>query len=237
MDEVEEEPMDVHTDFSKDDGNIDADGDEANDTLPSLPDAEVLEKIRDEKKRGMFVSGWEEDDEGIAEKNMDDPREQILTAAENGEIRKIEELYRIDPTLLEARDSDHYTPLHRAAYNNHAECVKFLLSLGADPQLKTENGWTVLHCASCWACYDIVAILLSHGVDVNCRSNGNLTPLHLALSSNEDPEKVFHTVRYLLEAPGIDASAVSGAGDTPLMLARRASPRLEQLVRNFLNRL
>ncbi|VDK57235.1 unnamed protein product [Anisakis simplex] len=200
------------------------------DSLPALPDAEVLERIRDEKKRGMFVSGWEEDDEGIAEKNLDDPAEQMLTAAETGDVKLLVELYQRDRSLLEVRDSDDYTPLHRAAYNNHIDAVRYLLSIGADPELKTENGWTVIHCAAFWACYNIVAILLSHGVDVNSKTNGNLTPLHLAINSNGDSENIFHTVRYLLEAPGIDASAVSNAGDTPIMLARRTSPKVYEII-------
>lgn len=103
---------------------------------------------------------------------------------------------------LQARDCDNYTPLHRAAYSGHVDAVRYLLSVGGDPELRTENGWTVIHCAAFWACYDIVAMLLSHGVDVNSKTNGNLTPLHLAINSTEDSEKVFHTVRYLLEAPG-----------------------------------
>ena len=74
---------------------------------------------------------------------------------------------------------------------------------GADPEARTENGWTVLHSAACWANYEIVGVLLSHGVDVNSRSEGGLTPLHLAINSSEDVEKQRITVKYLLEAPGV----------------------------------
>ena len=126
--------------------------------------------------------------------------------------------------------------MHRAAYNNHISVCRWLLSVGADPELMTENGWTVLHCAACWANFDIVGVLLSHGVNVNSRSHGNLTPLHLAINSSEDPTKQFITVKYLLEAPGIDMSAVNGAGDTPLMLARRVSPAILELLQLHLGR-
>lgn len=45
---------------------------------------------------------------------------------------------------------------------------------------------------------------MSHGSDVNALSNGNLTALHLAVNSrSEEPENVYMTVRYLLQAPGI----------------------------------
>ena len=41
--------------------------------------------------------------------------------------------------------------------------------LGADPEMRTEDGWTVLHSAACWAANEIVGLLLSHGVEVNSR--------------------------------------------------------------------
>uniref|UniRef100_A0A915ABV1 Ankyrin repeat domain-containing protein 49 n=1 Tax=Parascaris univalens TaxID=6257 RepID=A0A915ABV1_PARUN len=237
MEESDDEPMEGDHEVGPIRYEQNTDGsDESIDSLSALPDTEALERIRDEKKRGMFVSGWEEDDEGIAEKNPEDPAEQMLTAAETGDIALLEKLYQRDPSLLQARDCDNYTPLHRAAYSGHADAVRYLLSIGGDPELRTENGWTVIHCAAFWACYDIVAMLLSHGVDVNSKTNGNLTPLHLAINSTEDSEKVFHTVRYLLEAPGIDASAVSNAGDTPIMLARRTSPRVYEIIERYLHR-
>jgi len=116
------------------------------------------------------------------------------------------------------------------------DVCQWLLSVGADPELKTESGWTALHCAACWANYDVVAVLLSHGVDVNSHSNGNLTPLHLAINSTEDNQKQFMTVKYLLEAPGVDMGAVNGAGDTPVMLAKRTSPLLLELLQSYISR-
>ncbi len=138
--------------------------------------------------------------------------------------------------IFQARDTDRYTPLHRAAYNNRVDVCQWLLSVGANPELRTESGWTALHCAACWANFEVVALLLSHGVDVNARSNGHLTPLHLAINSTEAPERQYATVAYLLEAPGVDLGAVSGAGDTPLVLAKRTSPRLLELLQQHLAR-
>lgn len=111
-----------------------------------------------------------------------------------------------------------------------------MLSSGADAEACTEDGWTALHSASNWACYETVGVLLSHGVNVNCCTKGNLTPLHLAVSSQEDAERAFHTVRYLLQAPGIDPSVKSNAGDTPVMLARRAPPQIFEIVNDYLRR-
>lgn len=34
----------------------------------------------------MFISNWEDDTEGIIEKDLSDPKEQFLTAAEEGKL-------------------------------------------------------------------------------------------------------------------------------------------------------
>ncbi|KAI6191396.1 Lethal (2) 35Be [Aphelenchoides bicaudatus] len=175
--------------------------------------SELWAKIRDQKKNepSMFVSGWEEDNQGILPGDLADPSEQFLLAAENGDIETMKQMQEIEIVSF-------YTPLHRTAYNNHVDACKWLLSVGANPELRTESGWTVLHSAACWAAYKIVGILLSHGVDVNSHSNGDVTPLHLAINSAADPNDQLITIKYLLSSPGIDMAAVNKAGETPLML-------------------
>ncbi|KAJ1346056.1 hypothetical protein KIN20_000737 [Parelaphostrongylus tenuis] len=141
------------------------------------------------------------------------------------------------PDLLSSCDEDGYTALHRAAYNDHLEALSFLLESGADSEARTKQGWTPLHSAANWGNYEIVGRLISHGVDVNARSTGCVTPLHLAINSQcENAENVFHTIRYLLQAPGIDASIPSGSGDTPMELARRTSEAIYTLLNDRINR-
>lgn len=43
---------------------------------------------------------------------------------------------------INARSSEGYTPLHRAAQNGHREMVKYLLSMDADIDTQSENGDT-----------------------------------------------------------------------------------------------
>ncbi|KHJ83043.1 ankyrin repeat protein, partial [Oesophagostomum dentatum] len=104
-------------------------------------------------------------------------------------------------------------------------------------EFRTKQGWTPLHSAANWGNYEIIGRLISHGVDPNARSTGSVTPLHLAISSQcENGENIFNCVRYLLQAPGIDASVPSGSGDTPLELARRTSGALYAMIYDHLNR-
>lgn len=210
---------------------------ERRDTLGDMP-TELWEKIRDQKKSAptMFVSGFEEDENGIVPGDQSDPREQFLLAAEMGDLKTLQQMHAKNPNYLSVRDRDHYSPLHRAAYNNRVETAQWLLSVGANPELQTEDGWTVLHSAACWAAHEIVGLLLSNGVEVNSRSNGDLTPLHLAINSAADPQKQIVTLKYLLSAPGIDMSALTKAGETPLVLAKRASPQVLEVLEHFLRR-
>lgn len=48
----------------------------------------------------------------------------ILNAAENGDLGRMQRLLTKNPRLLECMDKDGYTPLHRACYGNHVEIVK-----------------------------------------------------------------------------------------------------------------
>ncbi|EJD74590.1 ankyrin repeat domain-containing protein 28 [Loa loa] len=152
------------------------------------------------------------------------------------DVNNIAEMEDTVPSIIDARDVDGYTALHRAAYSGHIDTVGYLLSIGANPEWNTNDGWTVLHCAATWSMCEVVAMLLRHGVDVNCRSHGNLTPLHLAITSNQPEDRVLTTVRYLLEAPGIDAAAVSNSGDSPLRVAGRTSAKITEMLTRYFSK-
>ncbi|KAF1761731.1 hypothetical protein GCK72_009987 [Caenorhabditis remanei] len=199
---------------------------------------ELIDEIRDKKESnpGMFVSAWQDDNEGLEEKDLENPIETWLTAAEDGNLELIKTILKEYPTRLDCHDADGYTALHRASYNNNLEIVEHLLACGANKESRTNEGWTPLLSACNWANFDIVGRLLSNGADVNAVSNGNLSALHLAVNSSEDPDNVYTTVKYLLQAPGIDPGVVAGNGDTPLMMARRTSERLYTSIRDFIER-
>lgn len=73
---------------------------------------------------------------------------------------------------MHAKDSDGYTPLHRASYSNHVNVISYLLSVGSDIHSKTELGWTPLHSACKWNNYAAAARLLAAGADPGALSNG-----------------------------------------------------------------
>ncbi len=65
-----------------------------------------MDAIRAAKKSqpGMFVSSWDADDDGVAEKDLFDPGEQVLTAAEDGDLETLKRLLADNPQLLKVSD-------------------------------------------------------------------------------------------------------------------------------------
>lgn len=55
----------------------------------------------------------------------------ILSVAERGELEQLKSLLKETPELINIKDVQGYTLLHKAAYNNHQEVVKYLISAGA----------------------------------------------------------------------------------------------------------
>ena len=71
--------------------------------VPFPTKIEILSKSNTMKIPGMFVSAWEEDNTGIEAKNLEDPIETFLTAAEEGNGEKVRELLESDPSLIKVR--------------------------------------------------------------------------------------------------------------------------------------
>lgn len=103
---------------------------------------------------------------------VDKNENEILEAAEEGDLNRIKELLKIRKELVNIIDRDKYTPLHRACSTNQKEVALLLIENGADVDAKTDMGWTPLHSCCHWNSLDCANILLQHGADVNAQSEG-----------------------------------------------------------------
>ncbi|KAK6965527.1 Ankyrin repeat domain-containing protein 49 [Biomphalaria glabrata] len=148
------------------------------------------------------------------------PDKRILWAAENNRLDVVQEILASEPHLVKTCDSDLYTPLHRASYNNHRDMAELLLSHGADVTSKTADGWQPLHSAARWNSVETAQLLIDVGADVNAQTNGSLTPLHMAASEPENRQML----ELLLNCPFIDTSIKSKAGETAREICYRCSP-------------
>lgn len=109
--------------------------------------------------------------------------------------------------------------------------VKLLLDHGANVNLQTDRGWTLLHTAAYYGHVDLVQLLLDYGADVNSKNKKGRTPLHLAvynmdlaeydgkLSQHEDPIGVRTKIVQLLLEHGANVDSQDNDGKTPLHAA------------------
>ena len=75
----------------------------------------------------------------------------FLSNCENGNLANVQRLLDIKEALINFRDTDGYTGLHRASYNGHIETIDCLINCGADLFAQTNDGWQPLHCACRWS--------------------------------------------------------------------------------------
>jgi ankyrin repeat protein len=147
--------------------------------------------------------------------------EDIFVAAGLGDTNRVEALLRKSPELAQARDTDTWTPVHWAAYNNQEGALELLLRQGADVNSKMElsshrfvggksPGDSALHLAIMENHKSVAEFLIAHSADVNSVGEDGDTPLHLAARENRQELAV------LLISKGASPNATNEAGFSPL---------------------
>jgi len=140
------------------------------------------------------------------------------TSAEDEEVRKIREMIRNSPDLINAPDySGAYTPLQYAIQSGNIAATELLLTNGAIVNGTGRSGDTPLSLAAVRGNKAMVELLLAKGADVNAADKDNLahTPLSHAVQSG------FKSVVEVLIAHKADVNARREHGYTPLHDAAR----------------
>jgi hypothetical protein len=105
---------------------------------------------------------------------------EIIGAARNGDLERVEALLEADPSVATVRGASGYTALHWAAIRDHESVALRLLKAGAPVDVIGADGGSPLH----WACHhdrpDLVAAMLDAGADVGLVNRWGRTPLHTA---------------------------------------------------------
>jgi ankyrin repeat protein len=129
---------------------------------------------------------------------------------EEEEIKRIRTMTKDSPDLINARDGNGETPLHRAIKQSQPQVIAFLLSNGADIEARDNNRRTALHAAAEAGNRGAVELLLSKNADARVTDHDGWTPLHFAA------QKGFRAIAELLLDHGADINAQDSAGATPL---------------------
>ena len=169
---------------------------------PLVTPEETEMRVTRVRARGAMGRGGHSDDEGTP---YDQRLEEVefmrsaCVAAQRGDVDKLRAMLHRRPDVCTndgvGGDSG-YTPLHYAAREGHAECVRALLASGANANARTRAGAaTPLHRAAFTGSGACVQLLLKGGADPCARDADGESALHKA-SANGHAD----VVRALLRA-------------------------------------
>lgn len=114
---------------------------------------------------------------------------------------------------------------------SNEDVIKLLLSKGADPNIKTIHGNTVLHfliSSSNPNRYDILKLLLNHKADINIVSNDGETPLSTACIMND-----YNMIKLLLQ-DGADPNPPVPYNEKPWVIIHRQLKSFDETDKNYL---
>lgn len=112
--------------------------------------------------------------------------EELLSAAENGDVTKIKSLVAIGVKINKITNKNRCTSLMLAAANGHDDAVKLLIILGADLNAKDKFARTALIWAASNGRIESVKTLVKYGADRKVKDNSGSTALGWAKAFNHE---------------------------------------------------
>ncbi|XP_055613613.1 E3 ubiquitin-protein ligase mind-bomb [Uranotaenia lowii] len=157
-----------------------------------------------------------------------DTTEELVKAAANGDVAKVEELLsgannqNVASSSSGGQDSSQvvkvdvngvfagHTALQAASQNGHLEVIQVLLRYKADVEIEDKDGDRAVHHAAFGDEPGVMGLLAEAGADLNARNKRRQTALHIAVNKGH-----FNVVKTLLEL-SCHPSLQDSEGDTPL---------------------
>ncbi|MGG0654965.1 ankyrin repeat domain-containing protein [Rummeliibacillus pycnus] len=141
----------------------------------------------------------------------------LFEAAATGELSRVKELVKLNPSLALEYANDGFTALGLASYLGHKDIAEYLIENGADINSVSKNSMKVMpiHSAVATKKVDIAELLLKNGAQVNAKQDSGWTPLHEA-AMNGQLEMLQLLINY-----GADATLKKDDGETALDVAIR----------------
>ena len=142
----------------------------------------------------------------LFKKRIDD---RIYNAISNDDINTVKPLINKDLKLLNAKDSNGVTPLHRAISYCQLDIINYLILKGANIHIKDNLGATALHLACIGGNNEIIQLLIDKGANIFAKDKRKATPLHYSAGG------LFENVKLLISKEG-EVNARAKNGGTPL---------------------
>lgn len=140
---------------------------------------------------------------------------KFLEAVEKSDLEKVKTLVNKNATVVDARDvSDGHTAIMTTVKRRDAGWLRYLLTLGANPNIADKHGVTPLMLASQLGFVQGIEMLAQKGAKIDDSNDAGETPLILAVHRRDIP-----MLRVLLAA-GADPDRSDNAGRTARDYAR-----------------
>ena len=114
---------------------------------------------------------------------------QAIQGAIQGKAQDVTEVQRFletDPELVNKKDEDGQTALHKAAQNNSVDMVSLLMLNRGDINIQDNNGFTPLHLTVMNGHIQIVMTLLDARADATLKTKDHKTALKIAREKKEE---------------------------------------------------
>jgi hypothetical protein len=155
---------------------------------------------------------------------------KFLQAVDKSDLTTVKELVNKNSTVVDSRDiSDGHSALHTAIKRRDSGWLRYLLSLGANPNLADKRGVTPMMLASQIGFVEGIEMLAQKGARVDESNDAGETPLILAVHKRDIP-----MLRILLAA-GADPDRSDNSGRTARDYAKLdgpASAALDEIVKH-----
>lgn len=113
---------------------------------------------------------------------------KFLEAVDKSELETVKQLVNKNSTIVDSRDVvDGHSALHTTVKRRDASWLRYLLTLGANPNTADKNGVTPLMLASQLGFTEGIEMLAQKGARVDASNDAGETPLILAVHRRDTP--------------------------------------------------
>lgn len=140
-------------------------------------------------------------------------------AVRDGDLHELKKIISKDKSLVSEKSTLGFTPLYIASMEGHSDIVSYLLSQGADIEVKNHLEERPLAKAVKFGHIEVARILIDNGAEVNAQDFQGLTALHWSISNGS-----LELVK-LLVLNGADVTIKSSSKITAVEMAFTTSQR------------
>lgn len=130
----------------------------------------------DRRPNPPFVIGPEGFDAKSVRQFIELPEDNLWGAARIGDLDGIKQYLDADADINELSEVTNLSPLSWATLMGKKDAAELLLELGADVNVRQEDGGTPLHIAVVLGRTELAELLIEKGADVNLKNRGGDTP-------------------------------------------------------------